>query len=164
MWAALLHWHSPSIQISVRVKGLRKLPTGIQELALSWTDQIIRFSYLQFELGTLNKFSHGWPRLVSYHMVEVIDPKICPLSSESSGGYSSHHPSQRGSHDQADPCIPHNHRVGPGRQWHVKQYMAPDRPSKMDLWPADTQGLSVSKTAHYSLKNSLGIPPIVLLL
>ena len=56
MWAALLHWHSPSNQISVRVKGLRKLPTGIQELALSWTDQIVRFSYLQFELGTLSNF------------------------------------------------------------------------------------------------------------
>ncbi len=56
MWAVLLHWHSPSIQISVRVKGLRKLPTGIQMLALSWTEQITVFSYLQFDLQSLSNF------------------------------------------------------------------------------------------------------------
>jgi hypothetical protein len=29
----------------------------------------------------------GDPRPVSYHMVEVIDPKFCSLSSKSSDGY-----------------------------------------------------------------------------
>ncbi len=134
MWVALLHWHSPRIQISVRVKGLRKLPTGIQVLALSWTDQITVFSYLQFDLGSLSNFV-SWVTLT---------------------GLLPHGGSHR---SQVLPTIP-----SPGRQWHAEQYVTPDRPSKMNLWPADTQGLSVSKTAHYSLKNSLRIFLIVLFL
>jgi hypothetical protein len=96
-------------------------------------------------------------------MVEVIDPKFCKLSSKSSDGYFSRHPSRQ------EVMARRIHAFlttqgGPRETVTCRAACVPRPPKQNKPMTSRYTRLSVSITAHYSLKNLLGIFPIVLLL
>ncbi len=105
---------------------------------------------------------HGWPRLVSYHMVEVLNLKFYPLSSKNSYGHFSHMPS----HGEIMTRWIHAFSKPEGRPRATVTWrdICVSRPTKQNEPKTSRHTrLNVSNNAHYSFDNSLGIFPTVLL-